>query len=68
MDHISVNPVRPFHFAHSLAFINGFAPCAGDHYCQRERLISGGYAGEAPFVVTVWERGGEELEAAIDAG
>lgn len=49
----SIEPTPPFSFAQSMRFLDGFAPCAGDHACRPDALLTGGYADGAPFVTTV---------------
>lgn len=68
-DHLELRPTPPFDFASSLAFVDRFAPCAADRHCQDETLVTGGFAGEHPFVATVrtretWAEGGADVLAA----
>lgn len=52
---LELAPVEPFDFAQSLAFVNSFIPCAGDHTCRTDTLITGGYADDVPFGAVVTE-------------
>lgn len=53
--HLVIEPVQPFDFEHSLAFLRGFIPCSGDHICSTRTLTTGGYAGDASFVARITE-------------
>jgi len=55
--HLRLEPVQPFDFTQSLAFLRGFAPCAGDHRCTTDALATGGYADELPFLARVVAKG-----------
>ncbi len=50
---LELDPVQPFDFQQSLAFVDSFAPCAGDHRCTTDSLTTGGYAAGDPFAATV---------------
>lgn len=52
-DRLALRPTPPFDFEHSLAFIDGFAPCAADRHCRDDALVTGGFVGDCPFVATV---------------
>lgn len=63
---LRLDPVEPFDFEQSLAFLRGFLPCAGDQVCSTTTLTTGGYAGGAPFVAEVAEGDGGSLTADVD--
>ena len=63
---MKVTVVPPFDFAQSLESLSGFAPCAGDHYCERERLVTGGFVEELPFVAHVTAQNGEPERLSVD--
>lgn len=63
---LRIRPQQPFEFDQSLAFIQGFAPCSGDHITGDGRLTTGGYADDRPFVVRVTEAGPETLDVEIE--
>lgn len=50
---IALEPTAPFDFEKTLAFVDGFAPCADDRLCRDGALVTGGYAAGDPFVATV---------------
>lgn len=63
---LQLTPRQPFAFGQSLAFIQGFAPCSGDHVCAERTLTTGGYAGESPFVVRVTEADAETIDVEVE--
>lgn len=52
---VEVEATPPFDFGKSLAFLDGFVPCTGDHQCGGRTLTAGGFADERPFVTQVRE-------------
>lgn len=50
---IALEPTPPFAFDQTLAFVDGFVPCADDRLCRDGTLVTGGYADGDPFVATV---------------
>src|SRR5699024_78054 len=63
---MNVTVIPPFELGQSIEFLNGFAPCAGDHHCERNRLITGGFAEGLPFVAHVTDRGRESDHLSLD--
>jgi DNA-3-methyladenine glycosylase II len=63
---VSIEPVAPFDFAHSLAFLDGFIPCAGDHQCSTGVLTTGGYADDDPFVARIADDEAGSLAVDVD--
>lgn len=49
---VEVTP--PYDFGHSIRFLDGFSPCAGDHRCETDRLVTGGFADGRAFLVHVF--------------
>lgn len=63
---MNVEAVPPFEFGHSLRFLDGFTPCAGDHRCEPGRLVTGGFVDEQPFVADVSAESGAADRLAVD--
>lgn len=62
----TLEPTQPFDLGKSIAFIEGFTPCAGDHVCSRQTVTTGGYVDDAPFTVRVSDNEDRTLVAEID--
>ncbi|KZN23724.1 hypothetical protein A4G99_12720 [Haladaptatus sp. R4] len=63
---LTIDPVEPFEFEQSLAFLRGFVPCSGDHLCSTRSLTTGGYVEDHPFVASVTEGDEGTLSVEVD--
>ena len=63
---LTIEPVEPFDFEQSLAFLRGFIPCSGDHRCSTGSLTTGGFAEDLPFVARVTSGDGGTLSVDVD--
>lgn len=47
---LTVDVTAPYDFAQSRRFLEWFTPCAGDHACEDDRITTGGFANDRPFL------------------